>query len=529
MYDFADNLKKFGEFGIVEEVYHPMVKVVGLPSVQPNEVVVFENGDLGEVLFMEEDKIEVLVFAKQPLAPRIKVTRSGEQLNLNISSRFLGMVVDPLGMAVQGLSSGEKGSEGGGDGGKVKESSEGETKILDVPPLSIVRRAQITEPLVTGVSVVDMLLPLGKGQRELVVGDRKTGKTAFVLSVIKKQVMMGSVVIYAAIGKQMVEIDLVKRWLEKEGLLENLVIVATTAHDAQSLIYLTPFTAMTLAEYFRDLGKDVLVVLDDLSTHAKYYREIALLAGRFPGRDSYPGDIFYTHARLLERAGNYVHPKEVQVAISCLPVAETTENDLTDYIVSNLIGITDGHLLFDSQEFIKGRRPAINPLSSVTRVGKQTQWLLHQNVSQQMLAFISEYERNLKFAHFGAELTDKMRDDLRKGSLMYNFFNQETTLIVPLNIQLLFMGMVWSRLFDKELTGTNKGGTQQELRATVGSARNRSSVENWRARLMEAYEKDGEFKAWIDELMKAGDLVEMVEKINPHKDKLLSICQVSNH
>ncbi len=232
----------------------------------------------------------------------------------------------------------------------------------------------------------------------------------------------------------------------QQQLYDQVVMIVTTSQDSPSMIHIAPFSAMTLAEYFRDQGKEVLIVLDDLTTHAKYYREVSLLVKRFPGRDSYPGDIFYTHARLLERAGNY-QVADQQVAITCLPVAETTENDLTDYIVSNLIGITDGHILFDHTEFIKGRRPAINPLASVTRVGKQTQSELEQDLTQQLTQFIGKYRRSVNYSHFGSELSEEIRKLLKLGEEVYRFFTQQPQQVYSKATQILVLASLFAEVY----------------------------------------------------------------------------------
>ena len=216
-------------------------------------------------------------------------------------------------------------------------------------------RKPIKDQLVTGVSKVDLLIPLGKGQRELIMGDVKTGKTMFLLRTIVNQAKYNnSIIIYAAIGKKKTEIINIHNFFQKEGISNNVITVATTASDIASTVYLTPYTAMTIAEHYRDKGQDVLIVLDDMTTHSQRYREIALKSRRFPGRESYPGDIFYTHASLLERAGNFVHPTKGTVSITCLPVVLTTEGDVTGYISTNLMSMTDGHIFFDSDIYNKG-------------------------------------------------------------------------------------------------------------------------------------------------------------------------------
>jgi len=221
------------------------------------------------------------------------------------------------------------------------------------------------------------------------------------------------------------------------------VIVATTSTDSPGLIFAAPFTAMTIAEYFRDIGQSVVLIFDDISTHAKFYREVALLAKTFPGRDSYPGDIFYTYSRLLERAGNFRHPVKGEVSITCFPIVETTEGDMTNFIPTNLMGITDGHIFFDSELFYKGRRPGINASLSVSRVGKQTQSKLARSITREITSFLTMYEKVQALSHFGSELTENVKQILAKGDLIYKFFDQPSSLVIPQDIQLLLFGLIW--------------------------------------------------------------------------------------
>ncbi|MGI5826510.1 MAG: hypothetical protein ACOX50_03800 [Patescibacteria group bacterium] len=291
-----------------------------------------------------------------------------------------------------------------------------------------------------------MLLPLGKGQRELVIGDRKTGKTSFFLSTAKNQVKEGSVVIYGAIGKKKSDIKRLQEFMAKEKLDKKMVIVASDADEAPSMIYLTPYTAMTIAEYFRDQGQDSLVILDDLSTHGRVYREIALLGRSFPGRDSYPRDIFYVHSKLLERAGNFKKGDKGQVSITCLPIAETVEGDLSGFIPTNLMGMTDGHIYFDSSIYAKGRRPAINIALSVTRVGRQTQSRLKRAINQTLTAFLADWERLQEYSHFGAELSEDIKNSVARGERLYDLLDQHYNLSVPEEVQLVLFALVWSDL-----------------------------------------------------------------------------------
>jgi len=215
------------------------------------------------------------------------------------------------------------------------------------------------------------------------------------------------------------------------------------------MIYLTPFAGMTIAEYFKDQGNDVFLILDDLSTHATFYRETSLIAKNFPGRDSYPGDIFSTHAKLLERAGNFLHPTKTAVSITCFPLAETVEGDLTSFIATNLMGITDGHIFFDSDLFYKGRRPGINIALSVSRVGRQTQTDIARAITWEVTAFLSSFEKVQNLSHFGSELHDNVKEVLVKGNLLYHLFHQQEGIIIPEKIQLLLFALIW--LGDKQI------------------------------------------------------------------------------
>lgn len=486
---FNEYLQEFQEYGEVREVYHPVVLIGGLPRVRPREMVLFEDGTQGMVLSLGESTVEVLIFSQKPVSVGMRTVRTGRPLAIPIGQYLVGQVIDPLGKPQFEIK------------GDIHPEEE---RDVDIPPPSIVNRQQIRHPQFTGVGVVDLLLPLGKGQRELVVGDRKTGKTAFLLTAMKSHALEGGMVIYVAIGKKAIELDQLQKFILAEGMLNRMVIISTTAHDSASMIYVAPFSGMTLAEYFKDRGEDVLVVMDDLSTHAKFYREISLLARRFPGRDSYPGDIFFTHARLLERAGNFKHESMHEVAITCLPVAETIENDLTDYIVSNLIGITDGHLLFDSTEYIKGRRPAINANYSVTRVGKQTQTILHQQANQHVMTFIAQYVRSQNFSHFGAELTDAIKKVISKGDQLYAFFTQAPATVVQIEVQLVMVAMIWVDVFN-----------QMPL----------TQVSLFRQRLSDLYRQDKKVEGLINELVAAKSWEELLENVQKRKNQLLLFSQ----
>ncbi len=434
MSPFEIQLQEIKEFGVIQSIVHPIAFVAGLPGASLNELIMFESGDLGQVFLMEENVVHVLVFSSTPLKVGGKCTRTNKFPSIPVGEELLGKIIDPL-------------------GNPFSESEEytrpTETRELEVHPLGIQERSRIKAPFLTGVTIVDMMVPLGKGQKELIIGDRKTGKTSFLLTTIKNQVNSGSIAIYAAIGKKKSDIKAILDYFKREGLENKVVTIATSSYDSPSLIFLTPFAGATLAEYYRDQGKDVVLVMDDLSTHSKFYREISLLAKRFPGRDSYPGDIFYTHARLLERAGNFKHKASgKEVSITMLPVVDIIEGDFAGFIATNLMGMTDGHIFFDSNAYYQGRRPAVNFSLSVTRVGRQSSPKLLRSINRELTAFLTLYQRMQDLSHFGSELTDAVKQVLRTGDVIYKYFEQTDDVIVPPTVQLIMFAMLWLKLYD---------------------------------------------------------------------------------
>ncbi len=490
MENYTKYLNAVGEFGIVREVNHPIVIISGLPYTRPHEIVLFETGQWGEVYSIEKDMIEVLVFSKDPIKVGTQLTRTNNFLSIPIGPELLGKMVDPLGNPFSANS-------------VFKKPQEYREIITDVQGIG--SRSRIKEPFNTGVNVVDIMIPLGKGQKELVIGDRKTGKTAFLLSMIKSQAKLGTISVYAAIGKRKSDIKKLKEFFIKENIENNVIIVASSSQDSPSLINLTPYSAMAIAEYFRDKGQNAIVLLDDLSTHSKVYREIALVSKRFPGRESYPGDIFYIHARLLERSGNFKHPQKGEVSITCFPIVEIVEGDLTGYISTNLMGMTDGHIFFDSNVYYKGRRPAISLSLSVTRVGRQTQTALNREINRELTAFLGLYERMENFSHFGAELSEKIKGILRTGQKIYRFFNQHYGVIVPSTVQLVIFALIWAKVFDESTD---------------------DSLDDFSEKLITAY-TDEKNKKIFDELVNAENLYKLLTNVTKKKEEIFKLCKLN--
>ncbi|HVZ11498.1 MAG TPA: F0F1 ATP synthase subunit alpha [Patescibacteria group bacterium] len=433
--EYNQLLQKTGEYGVVYQVSHPIVFIEGLPNVRTHEVIVFDNGERAEVFAINRGKIEARSFSHEPIRVGTKATRTDQLLSIPVGQELLGQTINPLGDSLDPTANYVKPKE---------------IRDIDATPVGISGRQKIATQLITGIALIDLMIPLGRGQRELIIGDRKTGKTSLIMTTIKNQIFEGNVVIYAAIAKKKSDIKKLRQFFVNEKIMNKVVIVAASSYDSPTLIHQTPYAAMAIAEYFRDQGIHSLLVLDDLSTHAKFYRELSLLARRFPGRDSYPGDIFYTHSKLLERAGNFKHPTAGEVSITCLPVIEIVEGDFTGYISTNVMGITDGHIYLDSNIYYQGMRPAVNVPLSVTRVGRQTLDKLSRDVNKNLTSFLSQYNKLQAVSHFGQELTDDVKKTLRLGEMINKFFVQPYQLTIPKNVQLIIISMIMQNIIENK-------------------------------------------------------------------------------
>lgn len=484
MQDYNYYLKQSGEYAQVTEVKYPIVKAVGLPGAKIKEIVIFETGEMGQIHDLSDDSVRILLFS--PLGVRVgtRVSRTNSQLSIPARDDFFGHILDPFGTPL--LTS-------------LSDKEITEYIPVDTSPLGIVERKKITQPLITGTAVVDIVLPIGQGQRQLILGDRKTGKSTFVLSTIKNQIENGAVAIYAAIGNKKSDIKSLEQFMNSDELRKkNMVIVATSAFDSPGLIFLTPFTAMALSEHYRNQGRNVLLIMDDLLTHAKFYREFSLLAEAFPGRDSYPGDIFHIHAKLLERAGNFTHPDKGEVSITALPTAETQDADLTGYIISNLMSITDGHLFFDNNVYARGVRPAINTPLSVTRVGKQTQSKLMKDVNRELSSLFSVYEKIENLSHFGSEVSESVKSTLLLGEKIQYFFNQPEGLTFPQEVYLTLFSLVW-----------------------LGIVNTESEIEQTREKLVKIFSAQPG-KELLESLIATDSFNELLRKVGNSKDEIMN-------
>ena len=415
------------EIGFTKSIRNFLIHVDGLPSIKINDMVQNEAGLRGWVRALYDDRIEVLLLDEGDIREGQKFRSIGKTLSVSAGSFLLGRAINPLGIPIDG-----KGIFGRS---KVEVSLH-----LDPTPAGINTREFIKDQFTTGIKIIDTLVPIGKGQRELILGDARSGKTSLLVDIIINQKNADVICIYAAIGKPVAEVRNLIDVLKANQALSHTIVVASSSADSPPLIFLTPQTAMTLAEFFQKQGKDVLIILDDMGNHAKIYREIALLSNRTPGRESYPGDIFYQQAHILERAGNFVKILGGG-SITALPVIEINLNDFTTYIPTNLMAMTDGHLLIRSSLFTRGQRPAVDLSLSVSRVGQQTQNPLQNALSTKIKQVLSAGMQLETVSRFSFELPSETQLILRQFDLLQHLLRQPPLTSYPLAHQIILLGL----------------------------------------------------------------------------------------
>ena len=418
--------QKSKEVGLVMSVRDYMVTLNGLPEISINEII--KNKSTGAhawISKLDGEVVEAFLFDQNtPAYPGDVFFRTGEPLSVPASEGLLGRIISPLGLPLDGKSAAHSPT----------------SMLLEKSPPKIDQRRLITDQLVTGFAAVDSLLPLGKGQRELVLGDPRSGKSVFLAEIFANQKDTGVICIWAAIGQPIVQIKGVVENLKKLGALKNTIVVATSSSEPVPVIFLTPHAALSIAEYFQEQGRDVLVVLDDMGTHAKTYRAISLLARRKPGREAYPGDTFWQHARLLERAGNFT-----KGSITVLPVIEVDLSEFTTFIPTNLMATTDGHLLFRADLSNQGQRPAIDIARSVTRVGRQTQTHLQNLLSDRVKSILARSKELATLSHLASTLPQETQTDIAQSHAIVKILRQEGTCLSE-EVQTILFGLVFTNL-----------------------------------------------------------------------------------
>lgn len=405
--------------GMVVSVAGPIMKIVGLKHVFLGEALVTKSGQIAIVSKLQEKFVYATHTSNEGFEVGVKIAATGQMLSITVGEKILGYVFDSLGHTYGGR----------------EESNKSENRTVFASPKDLVSRIASQNQLITGVSAIDLLVPIAKGQRELIMGNVGTGKSVLARQMLISHALAGGVGVLCLIGKQRTEIEESIAALEMAGVMHRCVVIAEPADCIATRIFLSPFTAITVAEYFRDFGEDVVVVMDDLTTHAMRYREMTLVSGDFPGRESYPVDIFWTQAQIMERSGVF-NVNGVVSSITCLPILETVDGNMTGYIETNLMSMTDGHILLDSELLKMGISPAINFFLSVTRVGRQTQNSDLKILSQKTLDLIKEYENLKNFLRFGYDLNDQAKKTVQRMEKINALLNQDHNTLRTLESQM---------------------------------------------------------------------------------------------
>jgi len=412
IYDDIENFKPqitSYEAGEVFWIGDGIVKATGLSDVMSFEVVRFQSGSLGIALNLEEDSVGIVLLGESgSVSEGDEVVKTGRVLEVPVSNELLGRVIDPLGNPIDGK-------------GGIK--AESRYEVEKIAP-GVIERKSVSESLQTGIKAIDAMIPIGRGQRELIIGDRQTGKTAIALDAVVNQKNKGVVCVYVAIGQKESKSARIFSELEERGAIKQMIFLQAGASDPASMLFLAPFAGAAIAEFFMDQGKDVLIIYDDLSKHAAAYREISLLLRRPPGREAYPGDVFYLHSRLLERACRR-DEEYGGGSITALPIIETQAGDVSAYIPTNVISITDGQIYLETDLFHQGIRPALNVGLSVSRVGSAAQVPAMKKVSGKLRLELAQFRELQSFAQFSSDLDTETKKQIERGKRVVEVLKQD--------------------------------------------------------------------------------------------------------
>ena len=399
---------KISDYGTVMQIGDGIARVYGLSHCMSGELLEFPNEVYGMAMNLEEDNVGVVILGSDRKIKEGDIVKpTGKIVEVPVGEKMIGRVVDALGHAIDG-----KGAIDTGD-----------FRPVEYPAPGVLSRQPVKEPLQTGIKAIDSMIPIGKGQRELIIGDRQTGKTAIAIDTILNQKGKDVICIYVAIGQKQSTVAQLVHTLEEKGAMKYTTVVSATASAVAPMQYIAPYSGSAIAEYFMYKGKDVLLVYDDLSKHAVAYRTMSLLLRRPPGREAFPGDVFYLHSRLLERAAKL--SKELGGgSITALPIIETQSNDISAYIPTNVISITDGQIFLESELFFSGQRPAINAGISVSRVGGNAQTRAMKKVSGKVKLMLAQYRELQNFSQFGSDIDIETRKKLDHGAVLMEILKQ---------------------------------------------------------------------------------------------------------
>ncbi len=411
------------ETGSVIEVGDGIAKVHGLENCMANELLEFANGEFGMALNLEESFVSVVILGTDAgIREGDVVKRTGRVVEVPVGEALIGRVVDALGHPIDGQ-------------GPIETDK---TRPIESAAPGIIERKSVSVPLQTGIKAIDSMIPIGRGQRELIIGDRQTGKTVIATDTIINQKGKGVICIYVAIGQKRSTVAQLVETLSQNGAMDYTIVVSATASELAPMQYIAPYSGCAMGEYFMYQGKDVLIIYDDLSKHAVAYRALSLLIRRPPGREAYPGDVFYLHSRLLERAARLA-PEYGGGSLTALPIIETQAGDVSAYIPTNVISITDGQIFLETELFHSGIRPAVNPGISVSRVGGNAQIKAMKKVSGQLKLAYSQYRELQSFAQFGSDLDEDTKERLAQGARIVEVLKQNRNTPIPVELQVVII------------------------------------------------------------------------------------------
>ena len=431
----VNSSEKFDEVGTVLTVSDGVARIYGLRNAEANELLEFENGTMAIVMNLEEDNVGcVLLGPTAGIKEGQSVKRTHRIASIRVNDNFLGRVVNPLGQAIDGL-------------GDIDLTDAFEMP-LDRKAPGVIYRQPVKEPLQTGLKAVDSMIPIGRGQRELIIGDRQTGKTTIATDTIINQKGKDVLCIYVAIGQKRSTVASLVENLTRNGAMDYTIVVAATASESSPMQYIAPYAGCAMGEYFMNQGKDVLIIYDDLSKHAVAYRALSLLIRRPPGREAYPGDVFYLHSRLLERAAK-LDDEHGGGSLTALPIIETQAGDVSAYIPTNVISITDGQIFLETELFHSGIMPAVNPGISVSRVGGDAQIKAMKKVAGTLKLIYSQYRELQSFAQFGSDLDADTKARLEQGARIVEVLKQSQNAPVPVEKQVAILYAVTKGILEK--------------------------------------------------------------------------------
>ena len=420
------------ETGTIILIGDGIARADGLENVMANELVSFANGEYGMAMNLEENSVSIVMLGSDKgVREGDTVKRTGKVVSVPVGEALLGRVVNALGQPIDGK-------------GPIEAT---ETRPIESPAPGIIERQPVNVPLQTGIKAIDSMIPIGRGQRELIIGDRQTGKTTLAVDTIINQRGKDVICIYVAIGQKNSTVATLVEDLTKAGAMDYTIVVASTASELAPLQYIAPYSGCAMGEYFMNKGKDVLVVYDDLSKHAVAYRALSLLIRRPPGREAYPGDVFYLHSRLLERAAR-LNDDNGGGSLTALPIIETQAGDVSAYIPTNVISITDGQIFLETELFHSGIMPAVNPGSSVSRVGGNAQIKAMKKVSGTLKLAYSQYRELQSFAQFGSDLDEDTKRRLAQGERIVEVLKQNRTAPIAVENQVAIIYAVTNNMLD---------------------------------------------------------------------------------